>query len=323
MSDEMRVHALLGRLLEVAPELRLEWLTREVPAFSHLLVRLLAAVDDVSETVAGQAGHAMHFEVPAPGDGDPLIGQRVGPFRLERRLTEQGGMGTVYRGARADDVFEQEVAIKVIARGRETEAFLDRFMLERRVLGRLQHPHIVRILDGGATADGRPYLVTEWGDGVALDRYCGAHALNLRQRLALFQQVCAAVQYAHERGVIHRDLKPGNILVTPEGEPKLLDFGLAKVMAGHTEADVRRTVTGERPMTPAYASPEQVRGEPITEATDVYALGMILYEMVTGVRPYSVSSSRPTEIEQVVCDFDPEPPSHKAKARETSGSTVP
>jgi serine/threonine protein kinase/tetratricopeptide (TPR) repeat protein len=316
MTDNLRVHELLGRLLDVPREAQAEWLMREVSDV-QLRERLLDAAAQPRTTSEFEPTRELTVGA-APHEVDPLLGQRLGPFLVGQRLPEQGGMGTVYRGARVDGVFEQDVAIKVLARGRETHAFLDRFALERRVLGRLQHPDIVRILDGGATPDGRPYLVTEWVDGVSLDTFCATHSLDLRQRLALFLQVCGAVQYAHEHGVIHRDLKPSNILVTPEGQSKLVDFGLAKVVESTPTCDFR-TVDGERLMTPAYASPEQVRGERITRASDVYALGMILFELITGARPYKLSSSRPTEVERLICEDHPVPPSQKARNEESRG----
>ncbi len=314
MIDDRRVHDLLGKVLNVPAADRPDWLAREIPDDPALQARLLAAVASLSlgeDTTKPSV--VLNVSPPGGPSDDALVGQRLGPFVVETRLREQGGMGTVYRGRRVDGAFTQDVAIKVISRGRDTDAFLRRFGLERRVLGLLQHPNIVRILDAGAIADGRPYFVMEWVDGLPLDRFGSERQLSLAQRLALFQQLCAAVQYAHQHLVVHRDLKPGNVLVTPDGAPKILDFGLAKLLdeAGPDEALVSRT--HERPMTPAYASPEQVRGEAVTTATDVHALGLILYELLTGQRPYKLTSSSPSEIERVVCEEEPELPSQASR----------
>ena len=312
--DERRAHELLGRLLAIPAPDRAAWLAREEPDDPELCARLLAAVPAQSVGDAGEeAGEPLNFSRPEPLLEDPIVGQRLGAFVVEARLPEQGGMGSVYRGRRADDTFAQEVAIKIIPRGRDTDAFLRRFTLERRVLGLLQHPNIVRILDAGAVADGRPYFVMEWVDGLPLDRFSAERHLNLAERLALFQQLCGAVQYAHQHLVVHRDLKPSNVLVTPESAPKILDFGLAKLL---DEDDLEAGLlsrTNERPMTPAYASPEQVLGGPVTTATDVHALGLILYELLTGHRPYRLTSSSASEIERVICREVPDLPSRVAR----------
>jgi serine/threonine-protein kinase len=312
--DERRVHDLLGRLLAVPAPDRSAWLAREVPNDPELRARLLAAVPAGSLDAAADAAlEPLNFSSPAPTSEDPIVGQRLGAFIVHARLGEQGGMGAVYRGRRADDTFAQEVAIKIIPRGRDTDRVLRRFTLERRVLGLLQHPNIVRILDAGAIADGRPYLVMEWVHGLALDRFSAERDLSLAERLALIQQLCGAVQYAHQHLVVHRDLKPANVLVTPDGAPKILDFGLAKLL---DEADPDAGLlsrTNERPMTPAYASPEQVRGGPVTTATDVHALGLILYELLTGQRPYRLTSSSASEIERVICEETPELPSRAVR----------
>jgi serine/threonine-protein kinase len=319
--DERRVHELLGRLLAISTADRPAWLAREVPDDPELRARLLAALPTQSVDANEEAAQTLNFLRPELPSDDPIVGQRLGAFVVEARLPQQGGMGTVYRGRRADGTFAQEVAIKIIARGRDTEALLRRFTVERHVLGLLQHPHIVRILDAGAIADGRPYFVMEWVDGLALDRFCSDRHLSLAQRLELFQQLCAAVQYAHQHLVVHRDLKPGNVLVTPAGAPKILDFGLAKVLDEQDQDAGLQSRTNERPMTPAYASPEQVRGGGVTTATDVYALGLILYEMLTGRRPYRLRSNSATELERVICEEEPAPPSRAA--REAIGTAPP
>jgi serine/threonine protein kinase len=232
----------------------------------------------------------------------PLLQSRIGAYQVTGELG-RGGMGAVYRAVRADDAFRKEVAIKVIRGGADDAQARRRFRAERQILATLDHPHIARLLDGGATEDGRPYVVMELVEGEPLDRYCDARALSLERRLRLFLDVAAAVASAHRRLVVHRDLKPGNILVTAEGTPKLLDFGIAKLLDGPPGA---ATATLMRAMTPAYASPEQVRGGPITTATDVYALGMILYELLTGEPPYRVGPATGPSIDRIVCEQQPE-----------------
>jgi serine/threonine protein kinase len=214
-------------------------------------------------------------------------------------------MGEVYRAARADGQYEKQVAIKLVRGGYDSAAVLDRFRHERQILASLDHPNIARLLDGGTTDDGLPYLVMELIEGTRIDDYCDAHDLNVNQRLQLFLQVCSAVQYAHQRLVIHRDIKPGNILVTKEGLPKLLDFGIAKIL--DPAAGAEATIAG--PLTPEYASPEQIRGEPITTATDVYSLGVVLYQLLVGRSPYPAKTTTPHEFARAICEFEPERPS--------------
>ena len=233
-------------------------------------------------------------------------GDELGPYRLTA-LIARGGMGEVWRAAREGE-FEREVALKLIKRGIDTDEVIERFRTERQVLAGLQHPNIANLLDGGATPSGQPYLVMEHVAGEAIDRYCEERGLSIEDRLRLFVKVCEAVHHAHRSLIIHRDLKPGNILVTAAGEPKLLDFGIAKVLdpAG-TDADV--TATQLRRFTPHYASPEQVRGEVLTTATDVYSLGALLYELLTGARPYDLTDVPPTDFTRIICETEPRRPS--------------
>jgi eukaryotic-like serine/threonine-protein kinase len=237
---------------------------------------------------------------------DPLIGQVVRSWKIER-LLGTGGMGSVYLASRADRQFEQRVAVKVVKRGMDTDELLRRFRAEQRTLGQLRHPNIAALLDAGSLVDGRPYLIMEYVDGSPINLYCRERQLGTEARLKLFIAVCGAVQFAHKNLVIHRDIKPGNILVTGDGIPKLLDFGVAKVM----ELDRSMTVTGmdQRPLTPEYASPEQVEGRPVTTATDVYSLGVVLYELLSGVSPYTFKTRSAAEIIRTVVSTTPEPPS--------------
>ena len=218
-------------------------------------------------------------------------------------------MGTVYLAVRDDEAYRKEVAVKLIKRGMDTDGIVRAFRTERQILATLDHPNIARLLDGGTTDDGRPYFVMDYVEGVPLDVYCDAHTLSILDRLKLFRIVCSAVHYAHQHGVIHRDLKPGNILVTPGGVPKLLDFGIAKVLNPELSSVTTGSTTTGLPLTPAYASPEQTRGEAITPVSDVYSLGVLLYELLTGHRPYRLQGHSPQEFERVICQEAPRKPS--------------
>lgn len=248
---------------------------------------------------------------------DTLIGTTLGPYRVKERLAA-GGMGVVYTADRVDGQFEQRVAIKVIKRGMDSEGVLRRFKRERQTLASLVHEYIARLLDGGVTPDGRPYLVMEYIEGEAIDEYCDARSLSVRARLDLFRKVCRAVQFAHANLVVHRDLKPSNIVVTAEGTPKLLDFGIAKLLDDGEGVDRSVIETGEeRLMTPTYASPEQVRGGSITTRTDVYGLGLVLYELLSGHRPQRVDTRARQEIERIICEEQPTRPSVVVDSVET------
>ncbi|MHC4446564.1 MAG: protein kinase domain-containing protein [Planctomycetota bacterium] len=234
---------------------------------------------------------------------------RIGPYRVIRELG-RGGMGVVYLGMREDDQFKRRVAIKVLKRGMDSEEILGRFELERQLLAALNHPGIARLYDGGQTDDGLPYFAMEYVEGQPIDDYCDTHRLRIAERLELFRTACSAVHYAHQNTVIHRDLKPGNIIVTKDGVPKLLDFGIAKLVNPELSLiSGDPTAPGLKLMTPEYASPEQVRGDPISTASDIYSLGVLLYELVTGHRPYRLRSRVQEEVERVICNVDPERPS--------------
>ena len=240
---------------------------------------------------------------------DVSHGGRLGPYRLIREIG-QGGMGTVYLGVRADDAFQKRVAIKVLKRGMDTESIVRRFRHERQILASLEHPFIASLLDGGSTPDGRPYFAMEYVEGQPIVEYCDRQGLDTAARLELFRDVCTAIQYAHQNLIVHRDIKPANVLVTADGTPKLLDFGIAKLLnpelAGQTLAP---TAPGLQLMTPEYASPEQVRGEAVTTASDVYSLGVLLYELLAGRLPYRLTSRAPADIVRIVCESEPVPPS--------------
>jgi len=218
-------------------------------------------------------------------------------------------MGAVYLAERADEQYKKQVAIKLIKRGMDTDSVLRHFRNERQILASFDHPNIARLFDGGMTKDGLPYFIMEYVEGVPIDKYCDAHNLSVAERLKLFREACAAVSYAHRHTVIHRDIKPSNILVTDEGVPKLLDFGIAKILQPDSAGQSMLTLTGMRAMTPEYASPEQVRGELVTTASDVYSLGVVLYEVLTGVSPYRFTSHAPRDVERAITEQEPTRPS--------------
>ncbi len=277
----------------------------------------LAAEIEALLAAHGRAEGFLEGEAEAPA-ADPLEGARIGTYLVLHRLGI-GGMGAVYLAQRADEEFHKRVALKVLKPGMDSEEVIRRFRTERQILAALDHPNIAKLLDGGTTDRGLPYFVMEHVEGKPIDRFCDEHRLSIPARLELFRRVCAAVQFAHQNLVIHRDLKPGNILVMEDGTPKLLDFGIAKLL--NPELSGRAavpTALALQPMTPDYASPEQVRGEHITTASDVYALGVLLYELLTSRHPYRERASSAEEMRRLITEVEPERPS-TAVAR-TAGS---
>jgi tetratricopeptide (TPR) repeat protein len=248
-----------------------------------------------------------------------LQGRRIGPYLMLGQIG-YGGMGVVYRAVRDDDVFEKIVALKLVHGGAVPE-HLGRLARERQILARLEHPNIATILDGGATEDAEPYLVMEYVEGTPIDAHCNARGLSTRERLTIFRAVCGAVHHAHQNLVVHRDIKPQNILVTAEGQPKLLDFGIAKLLAAGVDPDAAQTSTLLPMMTPEYASPEQVRGQPVTTATDVYSLGVVLYQLLTGRLPVAVPTGSLEGIVRSVCETEPALPSVAARSAGAAGTT--
>ncbi len=251
-------------------------------------------------------------------DGPPRSGERVGAYVIVRELG-RGGMGTVFLAERADGQFEKQVAIKILNRGADTAEILRRFRAERQILARLDHPNIARLLDAGTTDDGLPYFIMDYIVGAPVTRFAVAQTLSTRQRLELFLKICDAVEFAHRNLVVHRDIKPSNILANAEGEPKLLDFGIAKLLAKDEDASQLTTEAQQR-LTPICASPEQAKGDPITVATDIYSLGALLYEMLSDQKPHRFSTARPTreELALVVGEQVPPPPSAVASDAETA-----
>ncbi len=287
----------------------LEALADDKPEIHQQVVALLEAEEGspsfLEEGLDGMFGD----DAPLPADAPLAAGEGLGPYRIIKEVGK-GGMGLVYLAERNDGQFEQQVAIKVLRSDGLTDAGVQRFLLERQVLATLSHPSIARVFDGGVLDDGRPYLVMEYVEGEPITAYSDRHRLSVRERLQLFTAVCDAVQHAHRNLVVHRDLKPSNILVTAEGHIKLLDFGIAKLLTATEEEDgPSLTRTGAHLMTPEYAAPEQVKGQGITTATDVYALGILLYELLTGCRPYDGQERSPYEVMQLVCEREPTRPS--------------
>jgi len=247
--------------------------------------------------------------------------QRLGPYRLIRRIGE-GGMGTVWLAERADDQYRKKVALKILRAGGDA-SLASRFRTERQLLADLDHPNIARLLDGGETEDGRPWLAMEYIDGLPITDYCDRHALGIEARLRLFLDCCRAVQHAHRRLIIHRDIKPSNILVDDRGTPYLLDFGIAKLLdAGQLQHTVAVTQHAARIMTPGHASPEQVRGETVTTATDIYSLGILLYQLLSGHFPYRVEGSTAAELERAICEREPAKPSSRVTGEQPAPASA-
>ncbi|MDR3385758.1 MAG: serine/threonine-protein kinase [Rudaea sp.] len=253
--------------------------------------------------------------VQGADDESVQAGERVGPWQVLRELG-RGGMGVVWLVERADGQFEQRAALKLIKRGMDSEAVIARFLRERQILARLEHPHIARLLDGGIAADGRPYFAMEYIDGQPLLRYCADRNMKLEDRVSIFLDICTAVQFAHGQLVVHRDIKPSNVLVAADGSVKLLDFGIAKLLAADDANAAAATAIGhDRPLTLAYAAPEQVRGEPVTVATDIYGLGVLLYELLTARRPFDFSDApTPDEVSRAFDAASPAAPSKRVRA---------
>jgi serine/threonine protein kinase/Tfp pilus assembly protein PilF len=250
------------------------------------------------------------FDLHASGEESSAAGQRIAAYKVIREIG-RGGMGSVYLAEKAEGDFEGQFALKVIRRGMDSEEVLGRFRAERRILTQLDHPNIARIFDGGTTEDGRPFFVMERIEGRPIDEFCDAEELSIPERLELFLQVCSAVHFAHQHLVVHRDLKPVNILVTHDRVSKLLDFGIAKILDPE-RTEPMLTVPDRRPVTPQYASPEQLKGKPTTTASDIYALGVLLYLLLTGRSPYGTPSPEGEELSRAVCEDDPLPPSEAA-----------
>jgi eukaryotic-like serine/threonine-protein kinase len=305
-----RIEALFDAVYDLPPHERADALVRacDDPAIRAEVASLMAEEGSVPAIVDSAAVRALGLS-----DEPSRVGRRVGAYSLVERIGA-GGMGEVYLAERVDGELEQRAAVKLLRPGIATDQLLARFRAERQILARLEHPNIARFLDAGVTDADQPYFVLEYVDGEPLDVYADKHSLTVDQRLLLFLQVCDAVSHAHARLTIHRDLKPSNILVTREGQVKLLDFGIAKLV--REETDDTLTQAGGTLMSPAFASPEQVRGEPVGTATDIYSLGLVLYQLLAGRRPYTIDSRNPADVVRVVSEVEARPPSAALEATE-------
>jgi tetratricopeptide (TPR) repeat protein/predicted Ser/Thr protein kinase len=309
-----RADAIFDAALDLPAEDRLAFVesrTGDDASLRDAVLRLIQAHDDSGRFLEGTAATiASSFLTGDSGtiESGYLGAARVGPFRVVHELG-QGGMGSVFLGERADGQFSQRVALKFVRGGILSPYLVKRFTEERQILATLEHPGIARLVDGGVTEAGVPWFAMEYVDGEPIDRAAERLGLSMPDRLELFSRVCEAVQYAHEHHVVHRDLKPNNVLVTADKSVKLLDFGIAKILDTGDGPSEPATHTGAGAMTPQYAAPEQIRGEPVTAATDVYALGVLLYELLTGSRPYQVEGRSLRDVERLVCDTAPPPPS--------------
>jgi serine/threonine protein kinase/Tfp pilus assembly protein PilF len=296
-----------------SPDERARFLTKTCAGDEELRreVEKLIAQDEESESLMNRPlmEESGVYNLATSIEKDPMLGRQIGVYRIEKEIG-RGGMGAVYLANRADGSFRQQVAIKLIKRGMDTDFILRRFRQERQILATLSHPYIARLLDGGTTKDGLPYFVMEFVEGKPLYKFSDQKKLSITERLKLFRQICRAIDFAHQNQVIHRDIKPPNILVTKDGMPKLLDFGIAKVLNPELGFDtIDPTATSMRLMTPEYASPEQVCGGKITPSSDIYSLGVLLYELLTGHRPYRFQNRASHEIARVICEEEPDRPS--------------
>jgi eukaryotic-like serine/threonine-protein kinase len=303
-----RVQALFETASELHGEERTTFLQNQCANDDEIyreVTSLLDADENIHMLLEGLAIDAVVFSYE-----QHYIGRRIGPYRIKKHVGS-GGMSYVFLAEREDGQFDQRVALKIIKRGMESDQIIRRFRSERQILSRLDHPNIARLHDGGITEEGAPYFTMDFVDGIPIDRYCNANRLSVEDRLELFITVCSAVQHAHTNLLIHRDLKPENILVSGDKKSpmvKLLDFGIARVL-DDDGGDVMVTREGSRPMTPAYASPEQLRGERITTASDIYSLGVILYELLSGYRPFQLAEPNAHELAARIEADNPSPPS--------------
>jgi tetratricopeptide (TPR) repeat protein/tRNA A-37 threonylcarbamoyl transferase component Bud32 len=304
-----RIDDLFHRAIALPPAERERFLVEVAAGDADLATKVRRLVRAHGEAGADFLGRPPLGSAATIGtdEGVPAIGRRIGPYRILREIG-RGGMGAVYLAERADAQYEKRLALKLVQRGMDSDSVLRRFLAERQILASMDHPNIARLLDGGTTDDGRPYFVMELVEGQPIDDYADANGLDIEARLELFRQVCAAVSYAHQRLVIHRDLKPSNILVAADGTAKLLDFGIARIL-GTDDPDTPSTVTVLGLMTPEYASPEQIQGRHATTLSDVYALGLILYRLLTGAAPYRFESRSPEAMARIIADVEPARPS--------------
>lgn len=306
----IRVKEILQEVLEIEPSKRLDFLEKAgITVETRAEVESLMAFEEESEDFMSLGISDFSKDFAANEESEILLaGQKIGVYEIVRELG-QGGMGAVYLATRADGKFSQRVALKLLKREMNTSALRRRFQQEQEILASLEHSNIARLLDAGTTNDKIPFLAMEYVEGLPIDKFCHIHQLDLNQRLDLFRQICSAVSFAHRNLIVHRDLKPSNILVNDDGVPKLLDFGISKILSSEFEPAGSATVTRLGAMTPGYASPEQLQSKSVTTATDIYSLGIILYELLSGHRPFETKESDLKEIYKAVLESEPPPPS--------------
>src|SRR5271165_5770911 len=304
-----RIEEIFQSALERPPSERSKYVAQACGDDAELRLEIESLLANDNATTAIDSVLADDLRVLVQTSDTAEIGLRVGPYRLVREL-DSGGMGVVYLGVRSDDQYFQVVAVKMIRKGLESPALVQRFRTERQILATLTHPNIGAILDGGETEDGRPFIVMEYVEGQPITLACDSRGLSIRERVELFRSVCSAVHYAHQKLVIHRDIKPSNVLVTPQGIVKLIDFGVSKPLAPQVVlGETPKTEGWQRLMTPDYASPEQLRGTELTTASDIYSLGVLFFELLTGSRPYSLGELSPAAAERLVCEQETRKPS--------------
>ena len=335
MVDGDRIINLFNDALECEPQERENFLAQACPrnpALKEIIRSLLVSDNNAKDFLREPAAKISVADIALQAldlEKDATIGKLFGSYRIEKEIG-RGGMGKVYLATRDDHVYNKQVAIKVLRLSRDSESVIRRFQNERQILADLEHPNIARLIDGGTTDESFPYLVMEYIDGLPVDQYCNSAHLSIDERLTLFRKICAAVEFAHEHQIIHRDIKPSNILVTNAGIPKLLDFGIAKMPPN--DGKVTTTATSLRGMTPEYASPEQMRGEKVGVGSDIYSLGLLLYELITGRRPHNFHGKSPYEVVRAICNEEPLAPSaafsttqehtRAIKAENTSGRST-
>jgi serine/threonine protein kinase len=300
-----QVKDIFSAVVELPPEERAAFTIKESGG-DALIIKEVQSLLDSDDEVEDFIENPTMAVSQLVRDETALAGKKIGSYLIEKEIG-RGGMGAVYSATRADEHFEKRVAIKLIKRGFDTDDIVRRFRHERQILAALDHPNITRLLDGGATDDGLPYLVMDYVEGLPLTKYCKQKQLSVDERLKLFLQICSAVVYAHQNLIIHRDIKPSNILVTADGVPKLLDFGIAKLTTPDSQQTAERHST--QLMTPEYASPEQILSQPVTTSTDIYSLGVVLYELLTGHKPFRIKGNNALEISKIITDSAPVKPS--------------
>ncbi len=305
--DWQKLKEIFNAAIDLPEVERAAFLEKQDADLREKVLKLINADENADDFIVESAFVDAGFS--EENEADFYVGKQIDDYKILEEIGH-GGMGTVYLAAKSDETFDKKVAIKLIKRGMDTNAVLKRFVMERKILAQLEHPNIASLLDGGSTKDGLPYLVMEYIEGEPINKFCDSHQFSIEERLELFRKVCSAISYAHQNLVVHRDIKPSNILVTNDGTPKLLDFGIAKLLHPDWSLETdEATATMFRLMTPEYASPEQFRGLAITTTSDVYSLGVVLYELLSGERPYKIESRLPQEVAQIILTEEPVKPS--------------